>query len=62
MRRSPCIKECPYRSPTCHSECESYLEWKDERDALREVINNDTRIWITDRYKRKQQWFRNFKK
>lgn len=62
MRRSPCIKECPYRSPVCHSECESYLEWKAERDALREVINKDTRIWITDRYKRKQQWFRNFKK
>lgn len=23
--KSPCKKDCPDRSPTCHAECEAYL-------------------------------------
>lgn len=23
--KSPCKKDCPGRSPTCHAECEAYL-------------------------------------
>ena len=59
MRKAPCIKECPYRSPTCHSECEKYLEWSAERAHIRYEINKETKIWISDRYKRTQRWHKN---
>ena len=25
--KNPCKKDCPDRSPTCHSECEPYLKF-----------------------------------
>lgn len=30
----PCGKDCPNRSPTCHSTCGTYLEWREAYDAL----------------------------
>ena len=35
MLNSPC-KDCPDRHYLCHSECEKYLEFKKQNDALRE--------------------------
>lgn len=29
--KNPCTKNCPGRSPTCHCECEEYLEFFEER-------------------------------
>lgn len=30
---SPCRKDCSGRSPTCHSTCAAYLEWREAYDA-----------------------------
>lgn len=40
MKKNPCKRECPRRSvqPNCHSFCEDFLEWKAERDAMKETI------------------------
>ena len=27
MTNSPCDKNCPKRSATCHSTCKDYIEW-----------------------------------
>ena len=35
MLKAPC-KDCPERHYLCHSECEKYLEYKKQNDALRE--------------------------
>ena len=32
--KGPCEKECPYRSPTCHAECERYLTFAEERKRI----------------------------
>ena len=34
MDGSPCGqgRDCPDRTPACHSTCEKYLAWKNERD------------------------------
>ena len=36
--RSPCLKDCPKRSVTCHSDCEEYLIWVAEERAKKERI------------------------
>lgn len=32
---NPCKRDCEGRSPTCHSTCITYLEWKKEWDIKR---------------------------
>ncbi len=29
----PCVKDCPERSPTCHSTCEGYKAYRARKDA-----------------------------
>lgn len=48
--KNPCSKNCPGRSPTCHIECEEYLEFfaqrqkeNDERHRINS-INGDNEI------------------
>ena len=36
--KSPCIKECPKRSITCHSNCKEYSEWVTEEKAKKNKI------------------------
>lgn len=45
--KNPCTKDCPKRSPTCHSECEEYLAFFEERQRINKemyrinAINHD---------------------
>lgn len=32
----PCKRDCPGRSPTCHAECEKYLQYAAENAAKRQ--------------------------
>lgn len=59
MRKNPCEKDCPYRSPECHPVCEKYLIWKKEREEILARIQQDTRIWISDRYRNTQRYHKN---
>ncbi len=56
----PCDKDCPRRSATCHSECQKYLQYCEEREQERHrrLIDNiidqkspwverDNTIWRT---------------
>lgn len=36
---SPCDKECPKRSATCHGTCEAYNAWVKEKDAYKAKID-----------------------
>ncbi len=38
---NPCKRDCPRRSPTCHSECKEYLEFRAELDqkCLKRKLN-----------------------
>ena len=38
--KSPC-KECQNRHVGCHSKCEEYLTFADERKRIQEVINKE---------------------
>ena len=29
--KSPCARDCPDRSPTCHGECQKYLDFYNQR-------------------------------
>lgn len=40
MADSPCFG-CVIHTINCHSECESYKEWKAEQDAARDKRNAD---------------------
>lgn len=31
---SPCVKDCPGRSPTCHGTCEAYAAYAEERRKI----------------------------
>lgn len=48
--KNPCTKDCPKRSPTCHSECEEYLAFFEERQRINQErhkinsVNNDNEI------------------
>lgn len=33
MNRSPCKRDCPDRTATCHGGCEKYKAWKIEHDT-----------------------------
>ena len=35
MNRSPCL-DCKYRELTCHSHCESYLQYRKVMDEIKE--------------------------
>lgn len=55
-----CPPDCPGRSPTCHSECETYLTARDERqrknkekrklDSVNEMESQ--RTWRIDRIRK----------
>lgn len=40
---APC-KDCPYRHPTCHSDCADYLEYREKANAKLEELNLEKRI------------------
>ena len=40
--KAPCLN-CPDRTATCHSECERYKRFKEERDALNAQRNKERR-------------------
>ena len=35
MSRSPCPRDCPGRSPTCHASCETYNAWRRQHEPER---------------------------
>ena len=37
MKHSPC-RDCNDRHTECHSKCERYIKWKNERDELQTKI------------------------
>ena len=50
--KPPCTQDCPDRSPTCHSECERYKEFRkknaEERD--RRYRENEVDRYIGEKY------------
>lgn len=50
--KPPCTQDCPDRSPTCHSECEKYQEFRkknaEERD--RRYRENEVDRYIGEKY------------
>lgn len=32
----PCKKDCPNRSPSCHGQCDAYIAYEKERNAIYE--------------------------
>lgn len=61
---SPCNKECPKRSATCHGTYEAYNAWVKEKDAYKAKINeahakenvfNRARKQNRDRYYREKK-------
>lgn len=30
--KNPCVRDCPKRSSTCHSECKDYLDFREENN------------------------------
>ena len=58
MKECPC-KGCTFdtgRSPTCHSECERYKEWKAEHDEEREKQRLEQQLSQSSRSPR---WYKN---
>ena len=49
MNRSPCKRDCPDRSITCHAECEKYkafqIERAKEKEWIREQNNTTSYRW-----------------
>lgn len=56
--KQPCVKECPNRSPTCHGDCEKYLEYFAKRREIDLLKREDETIgYLKDsRKKRKARW------
>lgn len=42
--KAPCTKDCPGRSPSCHAECEAYLDFRDRNAQQRERERNRRRV------------------
>ena len=44
----PCTKECPERSALCHSQCEAYLAYweQKERDRKRRLIQSEVSDYV----------------
>lgn len=42
--QSPCKKDCPNRSATCHAECEAYLLFAEENAKQREDLHNKMKV------------------
>ena len=42
--QSPCKKDCPDRSATCHAECEAYLQFLEENAKERERIHVSKKV------------------
>ncbi len=63
-RRPPCVKDCPRRSPTCHTECPEYLEFDAENKKEREAYYSQLPIldFGYERQIRRQKVARKFKK
>lgn len=49
--KNPCAKECPDRSPTCHSECEKYTAFAEERAEKRATMMKENEVVGYDYYK-----------
>ena len=57
--QNPCAKDCPYRSPTCHSECEPYLAYYESRvqASKKRVVDGRPIGVLSTRYERSQRRF-----
>lgn len=46
--KSPCTKECPERSAFCHSQCEAYLAYweQKERGRKRRLIQSEVSDYV----------------
>ena len=50
--KPPCTSECKERSQKCHSECNKYIEWKNNYEAQRKAIfDYDMQFEVVDSYK-----------
>lgn len=53
----PC-KDCSDRSPTCHSECKRYIDWKnihnEEQQRLRDIKYTDNDFYSAKQYAMKR--------
>ena len=52
MIKAPC-KDCPDRHQNCHSECDKYKAFSDERKRLCQLKNEDS---IKHSYEYKRSW------
>lgn len=51
MKKVPCYK-CEERTETCHSECERYLAWAEEREKFRNERYKERQVdWMIAGYK-----------
>lgn len=62
--KPPCTQDCPNRSPTCHSECEKYQEFRkknaEERD--RRYRENEVDRYIGEKFEKAARKARNRRK
>ena len=56
MRKTPCVKDCPDRTPGCHAKCEKYLAWKAEREELLERMYKDS-VYLDGKKKQRDRFF-----
>ena len=59
LRCTPPCKDCTDREIGCHSNCEKYIEWKNEHNRKREVLRKDEDIkdFIEDlKYRRYEKY------
>ena len=56
--KQPCVKDCPNRSPTCHGDCEKYLEYFEHRREISKMrVEDETTGYLkSSRQKRKSRW------
>ena len=52
MNRSPCMRDCPDRTATCHGGCEKYKAWKKEHDEAMEWLKEKNTVITSERAKR----------
>jgi hypothetical protein len=49
MKSTPCEKDCPGRTPGCHSQCENYKAFIQERRAKGKYLRSEADKYFRDR-------------
>ena len=60
----PC-KDCSDRHELCHSDCEKYREWKEQKDRVRAMRREEKSIsdaLFAGPVERKERWMKSMKK